>query len=226
MQSHMNRVRAILAAAWRVMLGVFVLGQVMYLLVSLLFNVDEAFHPQLEIPWLHAWNEREDNGFRQYSQATAQRQPWHLFAPEAWREIKFLELQLRWDDPRWEPVALRGTCEPEDIDAFVHLGGFRFRKYEGSIAPEEINKNKSVLFGETEPEDYELPAELVYPDKAEKMLAYLRWRLAAFRREHPDRPPPSEVWLRLHTYRIPEPPGPDPWHWQDGGTEDVGRWLP
>jgi hypothetical protein len=113
------------------------------------------------------------------------------------------------------------------MSAFVHLGGFRLRKYEETITPGPPPPSFSVFFGDQfDLEPNEVPAEAVYADTAAKMVAYLRWRLAAFRRAHPERPPPSEVQLWLHTYDLPEPPGPDPWRWQDRNSVYVGRWLP
>jgi hypothetical protein len=58
------------------------------------------------------------------------------------------------------------------------------------------------------------------------MIAYLGWRLAAFERVQPDLPPPAEVILSMHLYRIPSPPGPEPWDWDDLGLHPVARWRP
>jgi len=227
MPSILTRYRPLLGAARCVLLGAFVLGQVVYLAASLLCNGEEAFRPPVEVRWLRAWNEREVNGIRQYGQATAQRQRWQLFAPETWKESRFLELTFLWDEPAAESVTLRAICQPDDLNAFVHVGGFRIRKYEDTITPEPPPPSLTVLFGdEDDLEPNEILAEVAYPDKAEKMAAYLRWRLAAYRRAHPDRPPPRAVQLWLHTYALPEPPGPDPWRWEDRKSVYVGRWLP
>jgi hypothetical protein len=219
----MNRLRTVLVMASRVLLGAFVLVQIVYLIGSLLFNMEQAFRSRVEIGWLRAWNERDVNGFHQYGQATAQRQRWALFAPEAWKEFQFLEMELRWDEPKLEPVLLRAYCEPEDLNAFGRLGGFRIRKFEESIMPETVQWE--VLFGEGE-EENEVPAVAVNGENTNKLMAYIRWRLATYRREHPDRPPPSEVLIWIHGYRIPEPPGPHPWRWHDTGSQPAGRWLP
>jgi hypothetical protein len=58
------------------------------------------------------------------------------------------------------------------------------------------------------------------------MLAYLGWKLAAFRRERPDLAPPTQVVLYVRLYRVPPPPGPTPWHWEFLGQHPVARWLP
>src|SRR5277367_2045427 len=119
----------LVAGPLRILLGVFVLGQVLFLAGSLVLNLEEAFRPLLEIPPLRTFNENERNGFRRYGQLTGQRQQWKLFAPEVSKEFAFLGVELRWDD--WdlesdsvpvrplEPVLLRALDEPQDLNAFV-----------------------------------------------------------------------------------------------------------
>jgi len=224
------------AGPLRVLLGAFVVGQVVFLGGSLVLNLEEAFRPLLDIPPLRTFNDNERNGFRQYSKLTAQRQQWQLFAPDVSREFAFLEVELRWDD--WdlepgsvpvhplEPVLLRALEEPQDLNAFVRFRGFRIRRLEASVTPEWDNwTDWNAMFGDGDLDENQLPAEEVYPEKAARMFAYLRWRVAAFCREHPELPPPSQVWLWEHGYRIPEP-GSQPWRWQDRSSERVGRWLP
>jgi len=224
----MNHFRTFVAVILRGLLGAFVLWQIVYLFGSLLFNLEEAFgvrSPRLENvvpesmkerPWLRALNELDQNGFRWYGELTHQPQNWSLFAPEVAEEFAFFDVELLWDDET--TVILRAKNEPEDINAFVRLSGFRLRKYEGFLTPTPAPYE--VMFGDGEPSAYR-----VY-EQADHMLAYLRWRLAEFRRVHPDRPPPSEVALWMHMYRIPKPPGPQPWQFEDADIVCLGRWLP
>lgn len=229
----MNRFRAIVGVG-RVLLGVFVLGQVGYLLVCLLFNLETALGSSIALPWLRAWKEHVPNGVRQYGQLTAQEQNWQLFAPDVATEFAFLEIELRWDawdlEPgsvpvrNLEPVRLPGKAEPDNLNAFVRTGNFRLRKYEAWITPDTVSWE--VTFeNDSSPED-PYSAAYLYHERAAKMLAYLRWRLAGYRREHPEAPVPSQVLLWRHRYHIPKPPGPSPWGWDDYGFEYVGRWLP
>jgi hypothetical protein len=55
---------------------------------------------------------------------------------------------------------------------------------------------------------------------------YLRWRLRVYQRANPDLPAPTQVILLVRTYKVPKPPGPDPWDWYDLGEHRVARWLP
>jgi hypothetical protein len=231
---NMNRFR-ILVMMGRVLLGVFVLGQVAFLLVSLVFNLETALGAFINLPWLRAWREHELNGVRQYGQLTAQRQNWQLFAPDVATEFAFLEIELRWDD--WDlepgsvvvhdldPVQLHGKAEPDNLNAFVRTGSFRIRKYETWITPDAVGFG-DVRFGNDAAQENAYNATFFYGERAEKMLAYLRWRLADYRRAHPERPAPTQVLLWLHRYRIPKPPGSYSWSWEDRGFECVGRWLP
>lgn len=218
----MKRCCTVVAGPARVLLGVFVLGQALFLLGSLVLNVEEAFRPWKDVSWLRAFHDNERNGFRQYGQLTAQRQEWALFAPDTWKEFAFLEVELRWDD-KSKSVHLRAKDEPENLNAFVRLSGFRIRKYEASITPAPAALE--VWFGDVDPEGEQPAAWEVY-EEADRMLAYLRWRLVEYRRAHPERPLPSQVLLWRHGYRIPEPPGPRPWRYEDLGTDCIGRWLP
>jgi hypothetical protein len=231
----MNRFH-IVTGPLRVLLGTFVMGQVVFLGGSLVLNLEDAFRPLREIPLLRSFNENEHNALREYGRLTSQRQQWKLFAPELSKEFAFLEVQLRWDDldlepgsvPVYplEPVSLPALDEPQDLNAFVRFRGFRFRKFEASVTPEWYNwTDRNAMFGDGDLEENQQPAAMVFQE-APRMFAYLRWRVAAFCREHPELPPPSQVVLWEHGYRIPEPPGPQPWRWEYLGEERIGRWLP
>ena len=45
-------------------------------------------------------------------------------------------------------------------------------------------------------------------------------------RANPGLPPPTQAILLVRAYKIPKPPGPDPWDWYDLGEHRVARWLP
>jgi hypothetical protein len=231
----MNRFR-LLSAAGRLLLGAFVLWQVAFLGAALLANAGQALGDPLGVR-----RAVENDVLRRYAEATGQRQSWELFAPDVADRFAFVGVELRWDDdglapdpaparvrpgavPPVAPVFLPGKVEPADLNAFVRLGGCRIRKYETFIALDEVEGE--VRFDAPAGDDPRPDARLVYPDVANQMHAYLRWRLAEFRRERPDLPPPTQVRLWVHSYRIPEPPGPEPWRWQDQGWDLVGVWVP
>jgi hypothetical protein len=237
----MNRLR-ILAGVFRMLLGAFVLWQVLYLGVSMLLNIEGAFgerlgrrFPRLEdvvgrakidgSPWLRAAEAVEKHGPRCYGEATGQRQSWGLFAPNAAKQFAFVAVELTWDDPDLGTVLLDGKNQPEDINAFVRFSSFRVRRYEDYIVPANLSEWE-VVFDAPAGDDERPDAYSVYEDQSLHMFAYLRWRVAEYRREHPERPRPSQVRLLVHTYRIPSPPGPSPWRWEDCGLYSVGCWYP
>jgi hypothetical protein len=224
----MNRFR-LLSAAGRLLLGAFVLWQAAFLGASLLAGAGRALGDPLGVR-----RAVENDVLRCYEEATGQRQSWELFAPDVADRFAFVGVELRWDDDGLvpgsvavspvAPVFLPGKVEPADLNAFVRLGGCRMRKYETFIAPDEVEWE--VRFGAPAADDPRSDAMLVYPDVANQMHAYLRWRVAEFRRQRPDLPPPAQVRMWVHSYRIPEPPGPEPWRWQDQGWDLVGCWVP
>jgi hypothetical protein len=67
---------------------------------------------------------------------------------------------------------------------------------------------------------------VVGADSRTVVLAYMRWRLIRFRRENPDLPPPAQVILWVQTFGIPDPPGPRPWDWVEYKPLPLARWLP
>jgi hypothetical protein len=249
----MNHFRT-LAAAGRVLLGGFVLWQAAFLVAALLADAERGLGdaaPPAEPDrraWARALKALDKNVLTRYAELTGQRQNWALFAPGVADRFAFVAVELRWDDDGLAPdpgpamglpsqadgrpgaasplapVFLPGKVEPGDLNAFLRLGGYRVRKYETYIAPDEVAPE--VLFGAPAANGPRPDATLVYPDTANQMHTYLRWRLAEFRRERPDLPPPTQVRLWVHTYRIPEPPGPTPWQWRDEGWECVGCWVP
>ena len=56
--------------------------------------------------------------------------------------------------------------------------------------------------------------------------AYLEWRWRTYQQIHPDAETPRQVILHVRTYRIPPPPGPEPWTWAGPEDRPVARWRP
>jgi hypothetical protein len=219
-----------LAAAGRLLLGAFVLWQAAFLFAALLANAEEALGDRLGLHRPQALAAADRHALRRYAELTGQRESWALFAPDVEHRLAFVSVELCWDDegsPPRRPVVLPGKNDPDDINAFVRLGGYRLRKYETYIAPLDVTAGTpAVLFGAPGEGDDRPDATLVYEDQAEQMLAYLRWRVAEFRRERPELPTPTQVWLWVQLYQIPEPPGPTPWRWQYACTVRIGCWVP
>jgi hypothetical protein len=225
-----------LRAAARLLLGLFVLGQVVFLLVSNLPGGEDALRRAARgSAWLReelsAWVAGEDGATqrlepgiraaRRWSEWTGQHQPWQLFAPDLAEVVPFLVVVLSWDDHQHEPVTLLSENEPADRHRFFRLGRFRLRRAETAldIAP-------------SSPADDFDPTTAAWRDtlwarvRADQVgfATYLRWRVARYRLLREEVPPPDEVRLLVRLYRIPPPPGPRPWDWQDLGEHPVLRW--
>jgi hypothetical protein len=234
----MNRLRTITVAASRFLLGTFILWQLVFLAAATGTNLEKSLGKYYGLQWprwpSEALHDFRENAFLEYGQLTGQAQDhWSLFAPDLSDEFAFLQVELRWDDNGLppgcvtvhplEPVFLRSRNEPENLQAFLRTGGFRFRRYETHITPAAVPRE--VLFGQAELAGTWQPAILEY-EQADSLVAYMNWRVTEFRRQHPERTPPSQVFLWIHAYRIPAPPGPQPWNWDDLGPYYIGRWLP
>ena len=232
----MSRLAAAVRGLARAALGLFVVGQFLFLLASNLLSVEDAVRAALQksppaqrvAPDLFDGKGRAHSGLRavgrvtqRWEALTGQAQNWQLFAPDVVGVIPFLAVELHWDDGR-PPQTLRSDNEPADPDRFFRVGGFRLRRYESTL---DVAPAPGKPF-DPRGADWAAAIERDVRDRAGPMLADLRWRLAAFRREHPELPPPTQVVLCVRLHRVPPPPGPSPWRWDFLGQYPVSRWLP
>ncbi len=179
--------------------------------------------------WLNKGANNEDKGtignllrkprrvVQWWAEKTGQEQGWGLFAPDVVGYSAFPSLELRWDDPEQrhashEPVVLSSDNLPRDRRRYLRFGGFRLRRIDSRF---EVNTTKlsEQQIIEMVSEDYTT------------VLAFMRWRLARFQREHPDLPSPVQIILRVQTFGIPDPPGPRPWDWVENDPLPLARWL-
>jgi hypothetical protein len=234
----MRTLASVVRACARVLLGLFVVGQLGFLLVANFLGVEEpvrkslAKHPRLEAlapDYLAGKGSVQsvlrdtESWTRRWSQLTGQPQSWRLFAPNVTDTIPFVAVELVWDDPPAERRLLLSENEPADVRRYVKLGHFRLRRAEAvfdclSAASENPFRADSLAWADG-------IRDLMREEHA-FVHAYLRWRLDRFLRQHPDLPPPAEVILYVRIYRIPPPPGPSPWQWEYLGQHPVARWLP
>ena len=174
---------------------------------------------------------------KRWSQLTGQPQNWGLFAPSITEEGGFPAVELRWDDQDWPdwtsrptlpsaapaPVVVLSDNEPRDRRYFARISGFRIRKYEENITP-----YPSAPDGGFDPATNSWRSKV--RDKLKKepecMYNYLRWRLRVYQQANPNLPPPTQVILLMRLYKVPKPPGPEPWDWFYLGEQRVARWLP
>jgi hypothetical protein len=115
-----------------------------------------------------------------------------------------------------------GLNEPRDINRYVRIGGFRWRRYESKF---ETTFEKDESEG-----DWERSASRrVYGtekrgSEKEEIIRYLRWKFDRFREENPDLRRPKQMVLWSATWSIPDPPGPTPWAWQEEAMQPIVRW--
>lgn len=222
------------------LLGLFVLGQLFFLLSGNLLRMFEDAKPKLKevgfirqtLPdWsddkgrLHAAVTTLSRADRRWGELTAQPQSWSLFAPSVFEHIPFPAVLLRWSDEQragqveaLPDQLLPSANEPPDRHCYFRYGLFRLRRYEGNVGlvlPQGMSDD--ARRGKIEEH---------LREEVDCIHAYLRWRLEEFRHSHPELPPPREVILLMNTYRIPSPPGPEPWDWQVLERQPVVRWRP
>jgi hypothetical protein len=247
----MARLARTVRTAARAVLGLFVVWQLLFLLSSNLLSVEDAVRAALQkspaaqrvAPDLfegkgrtHAALREVERVTQRWEEMTGQAQLWQLFAPDVADVIPFLAVELRWDDDRLPdddaervlpapcpPVLLLSDNEPADPACFFRVGRFRLRRYETTF-----DLTPPPGGGRFDPRgaDWAAAVERVTRAEAEPLLAYLRWRQAAFQRQRPELPTPTQVVLHVRLYRVPPPPGPTPWRWEHLGQHRVARWLP
>ncbi len=275
----------LLRLAARVLLGLFVLWQMIFLPAFNLLDGAEVARRELQeqrrqdgrgwrlvrgvpglVPLVDEWLtkganygdkgklgnliDRPRRVVRWWAQATGQEQGWKLFAPDTFDFSSFPSLELRWDDPEAKdgtglgalaggpalalgraplhrvahaPVVLGSDNQPADRHRYLRVGGFRRRRIEGQF---ELDFRRDDRPHEQLAELWEQQIRDLVSAEYEETLAFLRWRLSRFRREHPELPPPVQVILRVQTFVIPKPPGPRPWDWVEEDPVPLARWLP
>jgi hypothetical protein len=174
--------------------------------------------------------DRVERVWTRWAEFTGQAQSWSLFAPNVWANIPFAAVELRWDDepagatgPR-PSVYLLSDNEPVDIHSYFRVGQFRLRRYESSL---DLNLQKEADRSVAAMEDQW--RQNIF-DKVRRephtIHAYLEWRWRTYQQIHPDAETPRQVILHVRTYRIPPPPGPEPWTWAGPEDRPVARWRP
>jgi len=264
---------AIVKVIGSAVLGLFVVGQLVFLLAANGVDLAEALRKLFRrSPSLSRitprWVEGEGQAYRaqqavqrvtgRWADLTGQAQTWAMFAPNVADHLDFPAVELRWDEelmplpptsrrlvplaadnpfaavalslaaerpplPGPPPVVLLSDNEPRDRHQFFKVGHFRLRRYEGNLDVLQTLDNQPF---EAASDRWRSWIEKGVQDEHGAMKAYLGYRLAAFHREHPELPTPTQVILLARIYRIPQPPGPQPWDWEFLGAHRVARWQP
>lgn len=112
--------------------------------------------------------------------------------------------------------------EPSDIHRFLRVTHARLRRYEGLLYFNALRKDE-----ETKADHLERLGRLVREPVSsyrDAVLAYLKWRLKAWRLGDPERAMPAQVILCQRFYRIHDPDEPPGW---DGPyLIPMARWRP
>ncbi|HKB34831.1 MAG TPA: hypothetical protein VKD72_00150, partial [Gemmataceae bacterium] len=210
---------SLLSLGARILLGMFVLWQMIFLPAYNGLDQTEAIRKRLSeerreggtwwqvvtcVPgleplieeWLNKSTNHDDKGrignllreqrrvVQWWAQTTGQEQGWGLFAPNAVDYSAFPSLELRWDDlergrAAHEPVVLASANQPRDRRRYLRFGGFRLRRIDSQFEVDTTELSPEQIKG------------MVSEDSA-RIRAFLHWRLARFRREHPGLPPPTQ----------------------------------
>lgn len=232
-----------------VLLGLFVVLQLLFLIVHNCFTVLQDARPgmpsevrqavaQIAPDWPdrkgHVWDFMEGSTTltHRWSQATLQLQTWSLFAPNVGKDCVFPALLLSDDEPPDAPVRSTGSPADFEVRGRIVLSDNEppdLKSYVrwGNFRLRRFENNLVVYLT---PLDDEKPPEMAerfrdrikkfVSDQAELLLAYLRWRLG------PSTPmPPRQVILLMRHYPLQ---GPDAGADFFAGpyTMPVARWRP
>jgi hypothetical protein len=238
---------AVFRAGRSVVLGLFILWQLLFLLGYNLLDLARETRTKLPERLEEAveaaapgWTRKEGPAhetvekvmtiLKHYEQATGQPQRWSLFAPDVAEDVTFPAVEMRWEEPGAkealapEPEVLRSANEPEDLHRYMRLGNFRLRRYETNVGV--------VLTPHADETEEEMKArwragiQNYLRKDWDTVRAYLRWRWQAYVREYPDRPEPRMVILLVRRYHIPAARRRAEADWEGPYVEPVARWRP
>jgi hypothetical protein len=212
----------------QVLLGLFVVGQLSFLLAANFLPLlrsalaskswpgEEAVAPGVE-------------GTRHWARWTGQLQGWSQYSPAAPAQAVFVAVELRWDDdPHWPGLGrrevLRSASEPEDPHRYFRpFGSFRLHAYEADLS--RVTWAWDAEAYAREPEEWRQRFVAAVRQSWPAMQAYLSWRWREQQRQRPDEPEPKQVVLLCRLYQVP-PPGTRPWDWGAAVEQPVARWRP
>ncbi|MFL5241794.1 MAG: hypothetical protein ACJ8FY_06775 [Gemmataceae bacterium] len=234
-----NKLRPLFA----VLLGLFVLGQVIFFLAANLLGFlptlrdnlqDTAWARALAPDWLDKKGRADEVLIKatavcqRWQELTGQPENWSLFAPNVSNDIWFVRVEMDWRDSdssapdgALQPVSCFSENEPPDPNRFFRVGRFRIRRYEMTVEA-HVYKEADKL-----PEDRAADWRDTIREKVRKdwdnMQAYLHYRLRRFHEQRPDLPTPRQLVLIVRHYVIP-PPSQAPFSWEVPEEVPIARW--
>jgi hypothetical protein len=225
----------------QVVLGLFVVWQVVFLGASSIFGLVPRTQPEegelidsRPIPSIPAHNEpvREaintiTNVTDFWAGLTGQSQVWWLFAPNPPRNSTFVAVDLHWEqaDGTRATVRLPSFFEPADPTHYFRPPGADDRLY-------HWDARFGLMYSSWREESFTREAEFWRDALAgrvrrqwKSLRAYLRWRANTYQHEHPDRPAPTAADLVVRIY--PKPlPGQPAWSGPIPVELPLARWRP
>lgn len=122
--------------------------------------------------------------------------------------------------PEW----LLSPNEPADPHNFLRWSHFRLRRFEGNLGVVMTRYTD-----ESEDETHHRWRKNIEQELRtdwDATLAYMKWRLADFQRQHPEAPPPTQVIMHIRRYHIYGPDSEEAWNWYGPTAEPFARWFP
>lgn len=182
----------------QVVLGLFIIGQLIFLPMANLCGLFQWAQPKLveNHQPLHVVHEITS----QHGRMTGQVQNWRLFAPEVPTKAAFLTVELRWLGPPPRAERLPSFFEPNDPFHYLHGpgSGDRLFHYENRLSwPFMAWDRESVA---QRPEEWQQYLADDVRRQGLALRAYLRWRMMQYQQEHPGTPLPDEAILRVRLY--------------------------
>jgi len=217
----------------RILLGLFIVGQLVFLFTTNFLGFVQEYKDQIPKHW-QAPIERIAPGFTKqeghvweltqtlsrltemWEHGTGQAQQWMLFAPRIGKDCTFPAVELT--DSQAMPQAPElwlSDNEPEDIERFFRFGNFRLRRFENNLVVD------------LSADDSEAKEEIdrYLKKDGDLVFAYLQWRLEQIQQRKTTRQQPHQVILLMRRYRINDP-GEGEQLWEGPHTTPVARWQP
>jgi hypothetical protein len=212
----------------QVLLGLFVVGQLGFLLAAnflpLLRTALAKQAPTVAQPIAVVLE-----GTGTWARWTGQLQGWSLYAPRVPAQAAFATVELRWDDdPHWPAqarrVVLHSDIEPANPQSYFRpFGTFRLPAYEADLS--QPTWAWTAEFYAEKPEEWRDHFVDTVRKDWRPIQAYLAWRLRGWQHDQPDPAAPRQVVLLCRLYAV-GPPGQRPWSWGGPVEQPVARWRP
>lgn len=113
--------------------------------------------------------------------------------------------------------------EPPDVTHYFRLGRFRLRRYECTMLPSLSRWTDEAPTKEAERWREQLRKHV--SEYGPTLLAYVRWRYAAYQQRHPEKPPAKQIILLERRYTINDAEEDEP-GWSGPHTVPIARWRP